>query len=145
VSFQPAHSDSRASDADREAAVTLLREAATDGRIDADELEERLAAAYGARWRSELAALTWDVERPFVFRRPARPQVSALALVSLVTGLLWVFWLGSITAVITGHLALYRIARSGGAEYGRTAAILGLLFGYFGVATLLAVILFASF
>jgi len=145
VSFQPAHSDSRASDADREAAVTLLRDAATDGRIDADELEERLAAAYGARWRSELAALTWDVERPFVFRRPPRPQVSALALVSLVTGLLWVFWLGSITAVVCGHLALYRIARSGGTEYGRTAAILGLLFGYFGVATLLAVLLFTSF
>jgi len=146
VSFQPAHSDSRASDADREAAVALLREAAMDGRIDADELEERLAGAYGARWRSELAALTWDVQRPLVFRRrPARPQVSALALVSLVTGLLWVFWLGSITAVITGHLALYRIARSGGTEYGRTAAILGLMFGYFGVATLLAVILFASF
>ena len=145
MSFQPAQPDSRASDADREAAVTLLREAALDGRIDADELEERLAGAYGARWRSELAALTWDVQRPLVFKRPGRRQVNALALVSLAAGFLWVFWLGSLMAIVTGHLALHRIARSGGTEYGRTAALIGLLFGYFGLTTLLAVILYASF
>jgi hypothetical protein len=136
--------DTRASDADREAAVTLLREAALDGRIDGDELEERLAGAYGARWRSELSALTWDVERPLVFVRPSRPRVNHLALVSLASGFLWVFWLGSLTAVVAGHIALYRIARSEGTEYGRTAAFVGLLFGYFGLATLLAVILWSS-
>jgi hypothetical protein len=135
--------DTRASDADREAAVSLLREAALDGRIDSDELEERLAGAYGARWRSELAALTRDVEPPLVFIRPAGARVNQLAIVSLVAGLLWLFWIGSLTAIVTGHLALHRIARSHGTEYGRTAALIGLLFGYFGLSSLVFVLLFA--
>jgi DUF1707 SHOCT-like domain/Domain of unknown function (DUF4190) len=135
--------DTRASDADREAAVSLLREAALDGRIDADELEERVAGAYGARWRSELAALTSDVERPLVFVRPTGARVNRLALLSLASGLLWVFWVGSVTAVVSGHLALYRIARSHGTESGRTAALIGLLFGYVGLAALLAIVLWS--
>jgi Domain of unknown function (DUF1707)/Domain of unknown function (DUF4190) len=135
--------DTRASDADREAAVSLLREAALDGRLDSDELEERLAGAYGARWRSELAVLVSDVERPLVFVRPTGRRVNRLALVSLASGLLWVFWLGSLVAIATGHLALYRIARSHGTESGRTAALVGLLFGYVGLAALLAVVLWS--
>ncbi len=44
----------RASDADREATVERLRVAATEGRIDPDELDDRLTAAYGSRWCHEL-------------------------------------------------------------------------------------------
>jgi hypothetical protein len=135
--------DTRASDADREAAVSLLRDAALDGRIESDELEDRLALAYGARWRSELAAVTSDITRPpepLVFTRPAAPRLNRLAIVSLVAGLLWVFWIGSLTAIVTGHLALYRIALSHGTESGRVAALIGLLFGYFGLAALVFVI-----
>jgi hypothetical protein len=43
--------------------------------------------------------------------------------------------------VIMGHIALGQIARSGGRQTGRTAAIVALAIGYFGLATLLAVIL----
>ena len=140
--FQPTQPDTRASDDDRESAVVRLREAALDGRLDSDELEERLAGAYGARWRSELADLTRDITLPpdpFVFLRPAA-RVNALAIVSLVSGLLWMFWLGSLTAIVTGHVALYRIARSHGTESGRVAALIGLMFGYFGLATLVFIL-----
>jgi hypothetical protein len=136
--------DTRASDADREAAVALLRDAALDGRLDADELEDRLAGAYGARWRSELDALTLDLTPPLVFIRPSAARVNTLAIVSLVTGLLWLGWIGSFTAIVTGHLALHRIARAGGSEIGRTAALVGLLFGYFGLATFVFVLSFAA-
>ena len=51
----------RASDAEREAAADRLRVAAGDGRLDHDELEERLEAAYGARTVAELEALTDDL------------------------------------------------------------------------------------
>jgi hypothetical protein len=141
--FEPAKRDMRASDADREAAVSLLQAAALEGRLEADELEERLADAYAARWCAELDALTADVTPPpdpLRFLRPAR-RMNALAIVSLLSGLLWVFWIGSVAAVVTGHLALFRIARSHGTEYGRTAALVGLMFGYFGLATLLAIVL----
>lgn len=53
--------DLRASDADRERAVLTLGRAAGEGRLDVDELEERLQAAYGARTHAELERLLADV------------------------------------------------------------------------------------
>jgi hypothetical protein len=142
VTLEPAQPQIRASDADREAAVELLRAAAIDGRLDSDELEERLASAYAARWCSELGALTADVTppaEPLVFIRPSG-RLNLLAVVSLVAGLLWMFWLGSIAAIVTGHVALHQISRSAGTETGRAAALIGLMFGYFGVAALVFLI-----
>jgi hypothetical protein len=51
----------RASDAEREAIVTRLREAATEGRLTVEELTERIDAAYGASTRDELEPLTADL------------------------------------------------------------------------------------
>jgi Domain of unknown function (DUF1707)/Cell wall-active antibiotics response 4TMS YvqF len=51
----------RASDADREQAAELLRRAAGDGRLTVDELDARLAEAFGARTRAELERLVADV------------------------------------------------------------------------------------
>ncbi|HEV3356401.1 MAG TPA: DUF1707 domain-containing protein [Pseudonocardiaceae bacterium] len=53
----------RASDAEREAAVTLLRTAVGEGRITMAEFEERTRAAYAATTRRELDALTDDLPR----------------------------------------------------------------------------------
>ena len=134
--------DLRASDADREAAVERLRAAALDGRLDSDELEERLSQAYGARWCSELARLTDDVTPPVVFVRPER-GVNPLAIASLVCGVFWIGFLGSLAAVVMGHMALSQIARSRGTQTGRTAALIGTAFGYFGLTALLTLLLFA--
>ncbi|WP_285568531.1 DUF1707 domain-containing protein [Streptomyces sp. RTGN2] len=51
----------RASDADREAVVEQLREAAAEGRIDLDELDERVGRALTAKTYAELAPLTDDL------------------------------------------------------------------------------------
>jgi hypothetical protein len=51
----------RASDQEREAAVGVLRAAAHEGRLDTDELEERVARAYAAKTRGELTALVDDL------------------------------------------------------------------------------------
>jgi hypothetical protein len=51
----------RASDADRERVVDVLRRAASDGQLTVEELEERVPTAYAARTRSELARLTSDL------------------------------------------------------------------------------------
>jgi hypothetical protein len=51
----------RASDADREQTAELLRQAAGEGRLDVDELEERLSAVYATRTQRELDALVADV------------------------------------------------------------------------------------
>jgi hypothetical protein len=61
----------RASHTDRDAVVELLRDAAGDGRLTAEELDERLELALTARTYSELAALTADL--------PAAPGAGPLA------------------------------------------------------------------
>lgn len=57
----PDRSIQRASDADREQVVETLREAASEGRLDLDEFEERMTAAYAARTYGELDRLTRDL------------------------------------------------------------------------------------
>jgi hypothetical protein len=65
---------------------------------------------------------------------PARPRgTNGLAVASLVLGLLWLCWLGSVAAVILGHIALSQIKRTG--QAGRGIAIAGLVLGYLGVLT----------
>jgi Domain of unknown function (DUF1707) len=51
----------RASDAEREAAIGRLRDAAGEGRLTLQELAERIEAADGARTRSDLASLVADL------------------------------------------------------------------------------------
>lgn len=59
----------RASDADREAAATELRRHFATGRLDSDELAERLSAAYAARTHGNLDKLFVDL--------PGRPRSAA--------------------------------------------------------------------
>jgi Domain of unknown function (DUF1707)/Cell wall-active antibiotics response 4TMS YvqF len=51
----------RASDADRERYANVLREAAGDGRLTMDELDERLDAVYTAKTYAELEPITHDL------------------------------------------------------------------------------------
>lgn len=53
----------RASDADREAVVTLLTQALGEGRITSDEFDGRVEAAYAAKTRGDLDVLTTDLPR----------------------------------------------------------------------------------
>lgn len=63
----------RASDDERESAVGLLREHGALGRIDVEELDQRVGAAYAARTRGELTTLLADLPGAL----PARPRRAA--------------------------------------------------------------------
>jgi hypothetical protein len=54
----------RASDAEREAVIARLREAAAEGRLTVEELADRIEAAYAARTHAELEPLTADLPGP---------------------------------------------------------------------------------
>jgi len=56
--------DVRASDADRDRVIDVLRAATADGRLTADEFSERMAAALASRTFRELAPLTADLVAP---------------------------------------------------------------------------------
>lgn len=58
----------RASDVDREHVAERLRAAAGDGRLDFDELDERLGTAYGAKTYAQLEPLVADL--PGALDRP---------------------------------------------------------------------------
>jgi hypothetical protein len=63
----------RASDADRDAAAGLLNEAFAEGRLTADEHDQRLSAAYAARSWPQLHRLTADLPAPPGTDLPAPP------------------------------------------------------------------------
>jgi hypothetical protein len=63
---------------------------------------------------------------------PPTRATNGLAVASLVLGVLWLWWLGSVLAVVLGHTALAQIRSRG--ENGRGMAIAGLTLGYVGLA-----------
>lgn len=66
--------DLRASDHDRDRVAEVLRQAAGDGRLTLDELDERLSAVYAAKTYGELEPITRDL--PIGGPPAAAPAVS---------------------------------------------------------------------
>ncbi len=64
---------------------------------------------------------------------PPVPQTSGSAVGSLVFGLLWLFGVGSIIAVVLGHKAKSQIRKSRGRLGGSALATAGLILGYVGI------------
>lgn len=75
----------RASDADRDQVVALLLRHHAAGRLTLAELDERITAAYAARTRDQLNALTIDL--------PTDPAIDAIPAVPAADpGLLCLLW-----------------------------------------------------
>lgn len=69
----------RIGDTDREQTLAELRRSTEDGRLTAEELEERSARARAARTASELAALVADLRPGTGVAQPTTSQARALA------------------------------------------------------------------
>jgi Flp pilus assembly protein TadB len=79
----------RASDADRDAVTDRLREAAGEGRLEPEELEERVDAALRARTYGELTRLVADLPRKSTTPwRPGRRRKALARSALLGAGLL---------------------------------------------------------
>jgi Domain of unknown function (DUF4190) len=74
---------------------------------------------------------------------PPQPTVAGLAIASLVLAILWIWWIGSLLAVIFGHVALNQIKRSHGWKTGRGMAMSGVVLGWVGLAVLVIVLVAA--
>ena len=69
----------RVSDADRHTIAEILREAAGEGRLDFEELDERLEATYAAKTYADLVPITADLPMTAPGAPPApRPTASSL-------------------------------------------------------------------
>jgi len=69
-------SDLRASDADRDQAAATLREHFGSGRLDQDELDERVNRAYAARTMGDLSALLADLPKLPATRAEQKREVA---------------------------------------------------------------------
>jgi hypothetical protein len=84
----------RASDADREAVVRTLHDAVTRGLLSLEEGDQRMIAAYAARFVDDLPQLTADLP-PAPVPAPVAPGWRALAMLAFlqlrtaVAGLSW--------------------------------------------------------
>jgi hypothetical protein len=78
----------RASDADREQIAERLRRAAGEGRILAEELEERLEAVFSSRTYGELDAVVADLPGTTV-RRHERARTPAIPRPAVIVALVF--------------------------------------------------------
>lgn len=77
----------RASDAEREDTIARLHQALAEGRLDLAETDERVAAAYAARYRDELPPLLADL--PHSGSAPSGAWSAAPAWTELWTSTVW--------------------------------------------------------
>jgi hypothetical protein len=91
----------RASDADRDAIAERLRRAAAEGRLEPEELEERLHAALRARTHGDLERVVVDLPRQPVSWECRRARTSAYPGGVAAIGLRVAFMLAVIVAALT--------------------------------------------
>jgi hypothetical protein len=94
------HSSLRASDADRDAVAERLRRAAVEGRLEPDELEQRLHAALRARTYGELDRLLADLPAPPVPWRRRSSELAPVARLALVVTARLVVMLAIVSVVL---------------------------------------------
>jgi uncharacterized membrane protein len=63
-------------------------------------------------------------------------ETSGLAIASLFLGIIWLFGLGSILAIVLGYLGMKEIRESQGKRSGWAIALAGLIVGVVGLASL---------
>jgi hypothetical protein len=136
----------RATDADRDQAGTVLQTAYSEGRLSWPEFDARSTALVKAQTYDQLTALTADLPA----RAPGQPPQSypyppqgypaargtnGMAIAAMICGIaqFFGFWLlGTIPAVVLGHIARRQIRQTG--EQGDGMALAGLILGYVGLA-----------
>ena len=63
-------------------------------------------------------------------------ETSGLAIASLFLGIIWLFGLGSILAIVLGYLGMKQVRESQGARSGWAIALAGVIVGVVGLASL---------
>ncbi len=120
---------------DRDHAVEFLKSAFAEGRLSSEDYEVRLERALAARTYGDLDALVADLPGARPPGPPGPRGTNALAITSLICGIAQFagFWLlGTIPAVVCGHIARRQIRQTG--EEGDGMAKAGLILGWVGVA-----------
>lgn len=78
---------------------------------------------------------------------PPQPlrTTSGMAIASLVMGILWIYWLGSILALVLGYVARREIKRDPEHIEGQGLALAGIILGWIGIGTLTLTLIIIAF
>ena len=134
------HASMRASSADRERAVDVLKAGFAEGRLTQDEYNDRMGRAYTARTYGDLATLTADLPAGVLpawpvpaYQPPPPAGTNSMAIASMVLGVAEFFTGGltAIPAVICGHVARRQMKQT--AQRGDGLATSGLVLGYMAI------------
>jgi hypothetical protein len=136
-----AQASMRASSADRERAVDVLKAGFAEGRLTQDEYNDRMGRAYAARTYGELATLTADLPAgaspmpawPVPAYQPPPSGTNSMAIASMVLGVAEFFTAGltAIPAVVCGHVARRQMKLT--SQRGDGLATSGLVLGYMAI------------
>jgi hypothetical protein len=135
----------RASSADRDRAMDVLKAGYAEGRLTKEEYEGRADQAFAARTLGDLARVTADLPSGHLAQSawlgaPARTNSLAIASLACGVGQLFLGPLSTFPAIVLGHMARREIRRTG--ENGRGMATAGLVLGWTGFAFLVLACLF---
>lgn len=89
------------------------------------------------------AGMPYGTYSPYGVPVASAPKPNGLAIASMVCGIIWIYWIGSILALVFGYVAKSQIDRSAGRQSGRGMAIAGIVLGWIGVAMLAVIIVVA--
>ncbi len=88
----------------------------------------------------------WGQQQPQPGYPPAPPQyvyvhrtTNGLAIASLVLGIVWIYWVGSVLALIFGYVARRQIKEQG--QNGDGMAVAGIVLGWIGVGAMVIVLI----
>lgn len=130
----------RVSDADRDAIVAELQQAAVEGRLSLDELDERMAEAYAAVTWAELEQVVDDLPEP-VYQEPAPVEemthaglarVRSLTVLSLGAAAVPVTFSSPWAGVLGGAalvLGAFALGVGDNSRFDRNAVIGGMMLG----------------
>ena len=83
-----------------------------------------------------------DVNGPVTYLQ--RAQTNGYAIASMVLGILWLYFVGSILALVFGDRARKEINASNGAQQGQGMATAGIVLGWIGMALLIPILLIVA-
>jgi hypothetical protein len=95
--------------------------------------DEAIKCRYCRSWLVPPPAGLHGVPSQIVIRQST---TSGMAIASLVMGLLWMYWLGSIVAICLGYAARREIRNNAGRIEGEGMATAGIVLGWIGVGML---------
>jgi hypothetical protein len=78
--------------------------------------------------------------QPYGYGYPPPRRTNGFAIASMVLGIVWVYWIGSILALVFGYIARKQIRERGDA--GNGMAIAGIVLGWVGVGVLVLALVF---